>query len=75
MMRLLLLGVLWLGCGDDNLAGVGEPCNSSGDCAIGLLCDFGKTPHACEPAGEVRMPDLSVPRDLSGADLSVAAHD
>jgi hypothetical protein len=72
---LLLLGVLWLGGCDDNLAGVGEPCNSSGDCAAGLLCDFAKTPHACEAAGQVRMPDLSVPSDLSGADLSVAAHD
>ena len=74
-MKRALLTVLFLcGCGDDNLAGVGQPCNSSGDCAAGLLCDFGKKPHVCEPAGTVHPPDLSMPIE-EGADLAATSHD
>jgi len=68
-MRLVLLALL-LGCTDDSLAGVGQPCNSSGDCAAGLLCDFSKKQHTCQPAGPAH-PDLSVPDDLAGADARI----
>ncbi len=69
-MRTLLLLLVLGGAGcDDNLAGVGQACSSSGDCAQGLLCDFGRTPHTCQPAGTVHM-DLAVPGDLAGADFA-----
>ncbi len=71
-MRLLFLGILLLGCGDDSLAGIGQPCTSSGDCAAGLLCDFSKKQHTCQPAGQVHPPDLALPGDMAGADFSVA---
>jgi hypothetical protein len=67
MMRTLLTVLFLCACGDDNLAGVGQPCGSSGDCAAGLLCDFGKKPHVCEPAGTVHA-DFSVPDDLASHD-------
>jgi hypothetical protein len=66
--------LLLLGCADDNLAGVGEPCSSSGDCAAGLICAFTtKTNHTCQPAGPPR-PDLSALDDLSmpGMDSSIS---
>ena len=70
-MRLLLLGCLLLGCADDTLAGVGQPCNSSGDCAPGLFCDFSNSKmHSCQPAGPLR--DMSVPDDLAGSDSAVS---
>jgi hypothetical protein len=73
-MRLLLLSCILVACGDDNLAGVGQPCASSGECAAGLLCDFSKKQHTCQPAGQVHPPDLSTPEslDMAGEDLSLA---
>jgi hypothetical protein len=69
-MRTLLIACLFVfACGDDNLAGVGQPCISSGDCAAGLLCDFGKKPHVCEPETTLK-PDLSMMGDLAGEDLA-----
>jgi hypothetical protein len=46
------------GCGGDDLLGEGKPCNTSAECAPGLVCDYGQTPHAC--AGT-----LSVGRDMA----------
>ena len=69
-MRGLLLALLMCAACDDNLAGVGQQCNSSGDCAAGLLCDFSRKPHLCEPQGQVKQPDMAVPVDLAGDDLS-----
>ena len=75
-MRIFFALLLVAACDDDNLAGVGQPCSSSGDCAAGLLCDFGRKPHVCEPAGTVKPPDLSVSNDdLAGEDLANANHD
>jgi hypothetical protein len=73
-MRTLLTVLFLCACGDDNLAGVGQPCNSSGDCAAGLLCDFSKKAHVCEPAGAGHPPDLSMPIQ-NGEDLASANHD
>ncbi len=70
MKWLALTALLLAGCGDDNLAGVGQPCSSSGECAQGLLCDFGRKPHVCEPQETVKGEDLSVPPDLAGDDLA-----
>ncbi|MGZ6983235.1 MAG: hypothetical protein ACXVH5_13805, partial [Ilumatobacteraceae bacterium] len=47
----------------DALYPAGHTCQSSSECANGLLCDYGVTPHAC--AG----------MSSSGTDLSVAATD
>jgi hypothetical protein len=72
-MRLFVVAVLWLGCADDSLGGVGEPCNSSGDCAAGLLCDFSnRKMHTCQPAGPLR--DFATPifEDLSMPDSGAA---
>jgi hypothetical protein len=74
-MRALLLGLLLMGCDDDTLKGVGEPCNSSGECAAGLLCDFGMRPtHTCQPEDSVTRRDMTfVPEmDMSGDDQGVA---
>jgi hypothetical protein len=58
-LRVVLLGGALLGCGDDTLAGLGEPCQSSEDCKSGLLCDFGRSPHVCASTGSQSY-DLSV---------------
>lgn len=50
---LVFLGALAAAaCDSDPLAGPGAPCHSSEDCAAGLLCDYGHTPHVCS-AGQV----------------------
>jgi hypothetical protein len=66
MRRALLVGLAAavLGCGDD-LLGVGQTCTSSGECADGLLCDFGHHPPVCAPSGTLR--DLAVPRPRDGS--------
>ena len=69
-MRGLVLGLLMCAACSDNLGGVGQQCTTSGDCAPGLLCDFGKKPHVCEPMGEVKPPDMAVPVDLAGDDFA-----
>jgi hypothetical protein len=55
----LVLGAPLIGCGDDTLAGLGEPCQSSEECKSGLLCDYGRSPHVCAPTGTLGH-DLSV---------------
>jgi hypothetical protein len=80
-MRILLLTtLLGVGCGDGALAGPGQPCISSAECAAGLLCDFGKMPHACAPNSSLSSdlalaPDQGVASDggmdLSGTDQSL----
>jgi len=43
------------------------PCVTSGECAQGMLCDFGRTPHLREPSdtvgrgNDVHIPDAAVP--------------
>jgi hypothetical protein len=66
----MFLALLVIGCDDDNLAGVGEPCNSSGECAAGLLCDFGRKEHTCQPEDSVTRRDMTfVPDvDMGGED-------
>ena len=54
----MVLLVLLAGCGDD-LAGVGQPCSSSAECAAGLVSDFGRRDHTCQPTLTVR-PDMAV---------------
>jgi hypothetical protein len=58
--RQLLLALLFglSSCGDDALGTAGAPCNSSEECAAGLLCDLGKKPHVCATS-------LSVSRDMA----------
>jgi hypothetical protein len=69
-MKWLFIALVVAGCASDSLAGIGQACNSSGDCAAGLLCDFGMKNHTCQPAGTIHPPDLSMSLDLSGDDLS-----
>jgi hypothetical protein len=70
---LLALGLGTSGCGD-GLLGDGKVCVSSLECAPGLLCDFGKTPHVCAPSDtvnrdlSVRIRDMSAVEDLTGSD-------
>jgi|GEM_PF-3211267 len=65
------------GCGGDALTGEGKPCNSSSECASGLLCDFGKKPPVCAMMDTVGR-DLTVSkRDMSanGDDMAVQLPD
>jgi hypothetical protein len=72
-MRLVLLTLLLAGCGDDQLLGEGKPCITSEECAAGLVCDFGKMPHSCEPSLSVNR-DLATPvEDLHVSDMGDAA--
>jgi hypothetical protein len=72
MFLLTALALLAASCSDGALTGEGQPCVTSGECAQGLLCDFGRTPHLCEPSDTVgrdmtvHIPDAAVP-DLSGS--------
>jgi hypothetical protein len=73
MMRLLVLCALVLGC-DEQLAGVGEPCNTSGECAAGLLCDYSRRPHTCQSAGGLH--DFSIPEITDmGVELDLTVED
>jgi hypothetical protein len=73
-----LAAVVWLGvaqgCGGDSNLAEGATCTSSTECANGLLCDFGKTPHVCAKSETIshdmamRLGDASV-HDLAGRDL------
>jgi hypothetical protein len=46
MRRIFALVVLLGGC-SDSLYPAGHTCFSSEECAAGLLCDYGPTPHVC----------------------------
>jgi hypothetical protein len=82
MRALILCGVLGLaglgfaGCGGGSLLGEGEPCHSSAECEVGLLCDRGRTPAVC--AKDPTRRDLSVvmtTEDLAVADLASTISD
>jgi hypothetical protein len=73
-----LLGGLFsqVGCGGNGGVAEGGTCTSSGECASGLLCDFGKTPHVCAKS-ETISHDMAVHvdglvGDLAGRDLHSA---
>ena len=68
-MRALLPIVLLAGCGDDALLDAGKTCATSDECAAGLLCDFGKTPHVCAPSESVSRDMAVTPADAKAPDL------
>ena len=61
---LCALAVALLGACDAGLVGQGQECASSEECAAGLLCDFGRSPHTCQPMGSLAT-DLSVRLDAA----------
>jgi hypothetical protein len=68
---LLALAFGALSACDSGLVGEGQQCDSSEECAAGLVCDFGKSPHTCEPTDSLTR-DLAVRvmTDLSMPDLA-----
>jgi hypothetical protein len=72
MRALIVCGLLLAaGCGGSSLLGEGEPCNSSAECDVGLLCDRGRSPAVC--AKDPTRRDLAAPmpsEDMSVADLA-----
>ncbi len=75
-MMVALVAVL-AGCGSDSLGTTGATCRSSEDCAPGLLCDFGRTPHKCEPSSTAA-PDMAKAKtDMAAeaSDMAVPAGD
>ncbi len=76
MRALLCAAVLLAACGSSRNKGEGATCVSSQECATGLLCDYGKTPHVCAKMDSVlredmsaEPPDMTMAPDLFGADL------
>lgn len=72
----LFVSTLAAGCGGGSLLGEGEPCNSSAECDVGLLCDRGRSPSVC--AKDPTRRDLAVPMtvdDLSVVDLATTTSD
>jgi len=71
MLVLTALALCIASCSDGGLSSEGQTCITSGECAPGLLCDFGRTPHVCAPSDTVgrdmtvKIPDASI-SDLSG---------
>jgi len=64
MRAFFLALVLAAGC-DSGVQPAGGVCSTSEECAAGLLCDYGQTPHRC--AGMMSaFDDLSVPPDDAG---------
>lgn len=70
--------VRWLGVAaavglaacDAAQVGEGQPCSSSEECLAGLVCDFGRTPHSCQPTDSLTR-DLSMRMgDAAAPDLS-----
>jgi hypothetical protein len=46
MRRFFAVVIFLVGCGD-SLFQAGHTCESSEECADGLLCDYGQMPHVC----------------------------
>jgi hypothetical protein len=75
MRALILIAAALAGCGSSRNKAEGEVCVTAQECADGLLCDYGKTPHLCAKMDSVgrdmavALPDMSVPQDLFGVDL------
>ena len=55
--------VLGLSCGGGSLKRAGETCSASSECAAGLICDDGKTPHVCAGMGSLDafVPEIDAP--------------
>lgn len=66
-LALILAGALCGGCSSDLLSAQGEPCNSSEECAPGLLCDYGKPPKDKSAGRGTCGQAESVGRDMSAA--------
>jgi hypothetical protein len=66
---LFALAVALLGSCDAGLVGQDQECASSEECAAGLLCDFGRSPHTCQPMGSLAS-DLAMRLDAAAADMT-----
>ena len=63
-MRFVIVAVLLgLSCGGGSLKRAGETCAASSECAAGLICDDGKTPHVCAGMGSIDafVPEIDAP--------------
>ena len=63
-----------MGCSNDLLSAQGQACNSSEECAPGLLCDYGKPPKDKSSRGTCGSSE-TVGRDMSAAATDGAAPD
>jgi hypothetical protein len=71
----LALAVALAACEGDALVGAGGECTSSEECAAGLLCNFGVTPHVCAPMDTVGRDMAMAKNDLSAAVTDLAGVD
>lgn len=47
----VLVVVMLAGCGGADKFQAGEECVATSQCASGLICDYGQTPHVCATEG------------------------
>ena len=52
-MPVIAAVLLGLSCGGGSLKHAGDTCAASSECAAGLICDDGKTPHVCAGMGSL----------------------
>jgi hypothetical protein len=63
---LLVVGAI--GCGGTSAKQIGEPCVASSQCDLGLVCDFGQTPHVCAMTNSTDAAEI----DSAGDDAAIA---